>query len=289
MSEHNAYRLGNATIRPVVETQFSLAFSTLYPDAVEEIDEAIGRRILPVDFTAAQQIALSVHSWLIDMGGLKILIDTGIGNHKPRPFSALFHQLDNPFLQRLAAVGAAPEEIDFVLMTHLHTDHVGWNTRLSDGEWRPTFPKARYVLPRTDLEFFFTPAGEKRRMLFDDSILPVICSNQADIMAAEGGEVLPGIAYHPAPGHSAGHMMISLHADGHEAIFAGDALHSPLQVSRPEWSSTFCLDAQTATATRLALLARAADSGALVLPAHFTGASAGHVIRKEGGYAWREG
>ncbi|TCL05851.1 MBL fold metallo-hydrolase [Sodalis ligni] len=288
MSENTvSYRLGNAVITRIVETQFPLAFNTLYPAALEDMDEAVARRKLPVDFTAAQEITLSVHSWLIDMDGLKILIDTGIGNHKPRPFSALFHQLENPFLQRLAAAGAAPEDIDYVLLTHLHTDHVGWNTRWVDGAWQPTFPKAKYVLPRTELEYFFTPAGEKRRMLFDDSILPVICTNQAVVMAADGGEILPGIAFHPAPGHSAGHMIISLRSGGHEAIFSGDAMHSPLQVARPEWGSTYCLDLRTALASRLALLEQAAQNNALILPAHFPGASAGYVMREGDGYAWR--
>ncbi|QWA10756.1 MBL fold metallo-hydrolase [Sodalis ligni] len=290
MSENTvSYRLGNAVITRIVETQFPLAFNTLYPAALEDMDEAVARRKLPVDFTAAQEITLSVHSWLIDMDGLKILIDTGIGNHKPRPFSALFHQLENPFLQRLAAAGAAPEDIDYVLLTHLHTDHVGWNTRWVDGAWQPTFPRAKYVLPRTELEYFFTPAGEKRRMLFDDSILPVICTNQAVVMAADGGEILPGIAYHPAPGHSAGHMIISLRSGGREAIFSGDAMHSPLQVARPEWGSTYCLDPHTALASRLALLEQAAQNKALVLPAHFPGASAGFVTREGDGYSWRYG
>lgn len=288
MSENTvSYRLGNAVITRIVETQFPLAFNTLYPAALEDMDEAVARRKLPVDFIAAQEITLSVHSWLIDMDGLKILIDTGIGNHKPRPFSALFHQLENPFLQRLAAAGAAPEDIDYVLLTHLHTDHVGWNTRWVDGAWQPTFPKAQYVLPRTELEYFFTPAGEKRRMLFDDSILPVICTNQAVVMAADGGEILPGIAFHPAPGHSAGHMIISLRSGGHEAIFSGDAMHSPLQVARPEWGSTYCLDPRTALASRLALLEQAAQNNALILPAHFPGASAGFVTREGDVYSWR--
>lgn len=281
------YHVGKAVITRIVETQFSLAFNVLFPGAVDGLGRAIEQRTLPADFTPSQPVTLSIHSWLVEMDGLKILIDTGIGNHKPRPFSALFHQLETDFLQQLAEAGATPDQIDYVLLTHLHTDHVGWNTRLVEGKWLPTFPKARYVMPKNELEFFFTPAGEPRRMLFDDSILPVICANQATFIAEKGGEILPGIMFNPAPGHSVGHMTISLRSDGQDAIFCGDAMHNDCQVAHPEWGSVFCIDPPLAMNSRLQLLETAATQAALVLPAHFPQTSAGYVDRTPAGFAWR--
>src|SRR5690606_36847774 len=121
-----------------------------------------------------ENLRLSVHTWVARIGGRTILIDTGIGNHKDRPFGAIFHQLDTPFLQRLALVGVSPEDVDLVLNTHLHVDHVGWNTRLQEGRWVPTFPNARYVLPTVEREFYDTDAGASRTIVFEDSVLPVI-------------------------------------------------------------------------------------------------------------------
>jgi glyoxylase-like metal-dependent hydrolase (beta-lactamase superfamily II) len=279
MNENPAvYRVGEATVTKVVEQTFTFKadklFSAFQPAAVNEHRSWLAGQHIDAH---EENLILSIHTWVLRHGGRTILVDTASGNHKDRPFSALFHQLDTPYLDRLATVGVRPGEVDLVLLTHLHADHVGWNTRLEDGKWIPTFPNARYVFPRVEREFFDTPAGNKRRMVFDDSVLPVIEAGLADEIGADGGEYEPGIVFHPTPGHSAGHMSIEVTSSGERAIFSGDVMHHPLQVYRPEWSSMFCADAQRATVSRRWVLERAANTGAKVFTPHFAGSSAGVV------------
>ena len=146
----------------------------------------------------------SVHSWLIRSGDLTILIDTCGGNHKDRPWTHRFHQLDTPYLQRLRAAGVAPEDIDMVLCTHLHADHVGWNTMLRDGRWVPTFPNAKYLFSRTDDAYWDVRknpamANDPRHMAYEDSVLPVVQSGQA-VLVDDGYNVTSKLSVEAAPG-----------------------------------------------------------------------------------------
>ena len=288
------YRVGDALITRVTEQQFQLKTGKLFPDfdsvVIQEHRAWLANG--QVD-AAAEHFVLNVNTWVLRVGGKVILVDTASGNHKDRPFSALFHQLNTPYLKRLERAGVKPEEVDFVLLTHLHVDHVGWNTRLDNGRWVPTFPNARYVFSRAEREFFDTPAGESRRMVFDDSVLPVIDAGLAEEIGPGGGEYLPGIRFHPTPGHSAGHMSIEIESAGAHAIFSGDVWHHPIQVYRPGWSSVFCADQHRATVSRRWLLDRAVETGATVFTPHFAGTSAGVVevgdvsAQSNGGFAWR--
>ena len=160
----------------------------------------------------------SVHSWLIRLDGLTILIDTCGGNHKDRPWTQRFHQLDTPYLQRLRAAGAAPEDIDMVLCTHLHADHVGWNTMLRDGRWVPTFPNAKYLFSRTDDAYWDVRknpamAADPRHMAYEDSVLPVVQSGQA-VLVDDGYDVTSKLSVEAAPGHSPGHVLFKLADEG---------------------------------------------------------------------------
>ncbi|WP_406666185.1 MBL fold metallo-hydrolase [Gallaecimonas sp. GXIMD1310] len=265
------FTVGKACISRVTETCFELSREQLYPD----------HTTIPTC-----QFEISIHSWLLQVDGLNILIDTGIGNHKERPFSALFHRLHNPYLERLQAAQVTTHDIDYVLLTHLHTDHLGWNTVLQDGIWQPTFPNARYLVPEQDLAFFFSAAGHSRRQLFDDSILPLILTNQLQVVPAAGAQVLPGIHFIPSPGHCAGHMTIALESQGETAYFCGDIMHNAIQVAAPEVNSGFCANPALATHTRKAFLAQAASKQALVLPAHFRESSAGRISIQEGHFHW---
>jgi glyoxylase-like metal-dependent hydrolase (beta-lactamase superfamily II) len=284
----HTHRVGDATITRVDETTFALAPDVLFP----EWDAASGRALEEHCSTASldltnQRITMKTHLWVVEVGGLTVVVDTGIGNGKSRPFSALFDQLDNPVLERFEAAGFQREQVDYVLLTHLHVDHVGWNTYWQNERWTPVFPNATYVFGERERDYFATPQGEPRRMVFEDSVLPLIEAGLARAVADEGEEIVDGIRFLPTPGHSIGHMAIEIRSRGQAALFSGDVMHSPVQVYRPQWNSTFCLDQAQARASRQWLLEHAATKGAVLFPAHFPESACGTVHAGLNGFEWQ--
>lgn len=228
-------------------------------------------------------MTFSVHSWVIEIDGRTIMIDTCDGNHKNRSLEAV-HQLDTNYLGNLRRAGFAPGDIDMVMCTHLHFDHVGWNTRLDNGKWVPTFPNARYVFGRRDYEYFqANPPGEPLSWeSFLDSIVPVMEAGQGELVEADfvaHREIGDGVWVEPAFGHSPGCCTIHAKADGPPALFWGDVVHHPVQLIRHDLPFAFDADAPTASKVRRATLERAADDDLLCFPAHFRRTSAGHVKR----------
>lgn len=229
-----------------------------------------------------------LQSWLIDTGEETVLVDTGAGNGKSRPGIPIFGNLESDFLTRLGEAGFAPEDIDKVFCTHLHIDHVGWNTQLVDGEWKPTFPNALYFFPNLD-EQAWNPDKEIYPSLggaavnanvFEDSVAPVIASGQARLIES-GHSIAEGMTAFDSPGHTPGHMVLQVEADGDVALFTGDILHHPMQVLRPDWNSVYCEDRATAAATRRKVLEQAADQHARIVPAHF-GAPHSVFVERDG-------
>lgn len=265
------YQIDDVKVTRVTETVLMLPKNVLYP----------GATILPEPMH--EPLNLSIHAWLVQVNGKNIIVDTGIGNFKPRAFSKLFDQLDNPFLERLAQTGILPDDIDMVLLTHLHTDHVGWNTVKVGDQWVPTFKNATYYAPQKDLEFFFKPEGESRKMLFDDSILPLIVNNQLQVIPEAGQQLTDYIRFEPTPGHCVGHMAIRLTTENNELLFTGDVMHNELQVRYSEVSSTFCLDSELANATRNRILNDAIENDTVLFPAHFRENSAGKITKDSNG------
>ncbi|MFD7662866.1 MBL fold metallo-hydrolase [Streptomyces sp. NPDC059788] len=227
----------------------------------------------------------AVHTFALEIDGLRVLVDTGIGNGKNRANPA-WHQLDTPYLDRLAAAGFPPERIDYVILTHLHADHVGWNTRLApDGSWRPTFPNARYLTSRTEYAYWSgVEMEESRRQMFRDSVEPVREHGLLDLVdvAAPGTEILPGLTLVPTPGHTPGQSAVALRSRGESAVITGDCVHHPVQLAHPELCSSVDIDPEEAVRTRRWLFDEVARSGALVLGSHFAG-STGGVVRRDGG------
>jgi glyoxylase-like metal-dependent hydrolase (beta-lactamase superfamily II) len=230
----------------------------------------------------------SIHTWVLRTRHHTILVDSCAGNHKNRPSVPRFHQLNLPFLEGLAAAGVSPESVDYVMCTHLHADHCGWNTRLLDGRWVPTFPNARYLFSKAEYEHWRGPAGKQgvNAGVYEDSVLPVVESGQAEIVDGEGS-VGDGLMFHPTPGHTVGHVAIKLQSREHRAVFSGDIMHQPLQVFRPDWNSAFCEDPTRARASRRWLLEHAADTGSTVFTAHFANSSAGRITRHGNRFDWR--
>ena len=238
-----------------------------------------------VDFTAGT-LLISLHSFLLRTDTLTILVDTCVGECKPRPRRAdWYNRQATGYLRRLAGVGVKPEEVDVVLCTHLHADHVGWNTRLKDGRWVPTFPNARYIMGQDELAHWqaeeAASPGAHNHGAYTDSVLPVIEAGLAEPVA-DGFALSKGLRIIPLRGHSPGQVGLELESEGEgNAVFCGDAIHSPVQVFRPDWSSGFCHDPAQAAATRRTLLDRAADQNLLLLPAH-TRKAFGFRVRREG-------
>jgi glyoxylase-like metal-dependent hydrolase (beta-lactamase superfamily II) len=230
---------------------------------------------------------LGIHTWVLRTRHHTILIDSCAGNHKNRPSVPRFHQLNLPFLEGLAAAGVSPESVDYVMCTHLHVDHCGWNTRLLDGRWVPTFPNAKYLFSRAEYDHWRGPAGKQgvNAGVYEDSVLPVVESGQAEIVDGEGA-VGDGLVFHPTPGHTVGHVAVRLLSGADQAVFSGDIMHQPLQVFRPDWNSTFCGDPTHARASRRWLLEHAAETGSTVFTAHFANSSAGSVARRGDRFDW---
>lgn len=284
------FRLGDVTVTRVTE-QCGPGFAPdfLYPDWDPAVLEAHRALMIPDCYDEARaKFIASIHTWVVRTRHHTILIDTCCGNDKERPQVARFHRLRTPFLDRLAAAGVAPEQVDYVLCTHLHADHCGWNTRLVDGRWMPTFPNARYVFSKAEHDHWSGPAGREgfNAGVFADSVLPVIASGRTELIDGSGA-LGDALTFHPTPGHSPGHVAVRL-ADGDgEGLFGGDIMHQPLQVVRPDWNSRFCADPDPARASRRWLLEEAAERAALVFTAHFANTSAGRVSRRGDAFAWR--
>ena len=208
-----------------------------------------------------------------------ILVDTCSGQGKDLGPASMLNFPRQPWLDGLAAEGLGFEDIDYVFCTHLHFDHCGWNTRLVDGRWVPTFPNATYLFSRREYEFWQARTAEGADppgAVWRQSCLPVVEAGQARLVADD--DALDDTVWlTPSAGHSPGHVCVNLHSKGQRAIFTGDVMHHAVQCLEPDWSTRFCWDPQASARTRRGLLEAVADSDVLVVPAHFPGSTAGHV------------
>jgi glyoxylase-like metal-dependent hydrolase (beta-lactamase superfamily II) len=243
-------------------------------------DVAAEAWLMPDFVTADGQYLMSLQAFVIEAGDLRIVVDTCTGNSKDRPLIPEFHQQYRPFLAQLTAAGFPPETIDLVVCTHLHVDHVGWNTRLVDGEWIPTFPRARYLFGAADIDSFAQSHDSLHAPAFADSVRPVIDAGLVD--PVETDVALTGeVKLRSTPGHTPGHMSVWI---GEHCVITGDVLHHPIQCRHPEWTARGDADPATARATRRALLAAAATTNALVLGTQFAGTSAGRILSTDQSY-----
>lgn len=222
---------------------------------------------------------LCFQSWIMVVEGRVVLVDPCTGNGKPHPVP-FFDNLDVPFIDRMAQAGFRPQDVDIVFCTHLHHDHCGWNTCLRDGRWVPTFPNARYLMARREVERWDTARAGHQPVdynigVYERSVAPVIAAGQAEL---HDGHFRVGhaIEVEPAPGHTAGHCWMHLASAGERAIFSGDTFHHPIQLVDPTIQFGGGDDVVQATRTRHRLVSVAAQSGALIVPAHLP---APHAVR----------
>ncbi len=266
-----------ARIQRVIDLDpFALPLSFLFPDATMAALEPARDTLAGahIDWSNGM-VLLAVQSHLVSFAGKMILIDTCVGEHKHRPARPEWHQrASTRYIANLAAAGCAAEDIDIVMCTHLHADHVGWNTRLDSGNWVPTFPKARYFISKTEVEYFARETAANARSnhgSYNDSVLPIIERGLATLVQPsddlfDGGKILP------LPGHTPGQIGVELDngKDG-RIVFCGDAIYSPAQIFLPELSSGLCYDKVQAAETRQMLIRRAAAESLRLIPGHLRG------------------
>lgn len=231
---------------------------------------------------ATGMLRIAIHSWVVKTRHHTILIDSCVGNDKERchPAQREFHRLQTPWLARLRAAGIAPEDVDIVINTHLHVDHCGWNTRLVNGQWVPTFPNARYVFSAAEVDHWSGGQGaapdHANTGVFADSVAPVIDRGLVDHAETLGLAIGDNIELVPAPGHTPGLLMVRIRTPGPTLLFAGDLLHHAVQILVPDQSSAFCEDPVLAALTRRRVLESIADTNTLLFPAHL---GAPHALR----------
>ena len=278
-----ALTIGDVTVTRVVELdRSSFEIGAMLPESTPERIAAqrdwMGPELLdPV--TGVHKAC--IQSYVLRTPWHTVVIDTCVGNDKPRNGVPAWHMRRGTYLSDLAAAGVKPEDVDMVICTHLHVDHVGWNTRLEGGRWVPTFPRARYVIVREEFEFWKREGetGREEFGLIDDSVMPVVEADMADLVASDH-VIDDRLRLEPAPGHTPAHVCVRLTTPAGQAIFTGDMMHRPIQVAEPEWNSRFCDDAELARKTRRGFLERHADADVIVLAAHFP--VAGRIVAPGG-------
>ena len=280
-------QVGNTVIHRIVEQEapFFPAFQ-FFPTLGKELYEENKAWLQPIYFDASDRGNLCIQSYLVQTPHHNILIDSCVGNHKARPTRPFWNMMSSDrFEKNLAATGLGVGDIDFVMCTHLHTDHVGWNTRLENGRWVPTFPKARYVFADRELAFWTKRQKDDPAACpwIEDSVLPIVAANRVDIVkSAHAFNDL--VTLIPTPGHTIDHYSVRVGKPGTDAIITGDMIHSPLQARYPELGMLADYDSKQAGVTRRELFGKVCDSSTLMCTAHFPSPSSGRVVRHGDGF-----
>ena len=277
-------RVGHASVARVVEFQFELGtrfFPRTSPSGWRDNADLLVPDFFDPD---TDRWRIAVQSWVVEVDGLTVVVDTGVGNDRQRPHMPPLDHLNTGFLSSLQSAGVDRYAVDVVVNTHIHSDHVGWNTMLEKDTWVPTFPNARYVVPAADYRHF-QPDGTAARqsprtqeeaaqqhgnqLVFADSVSPIDEAGQL-VQWSEDHQISPSLRLRPAPGHTPGSSVLWLDA-GQPAVFVGDLTHSPLQLRLPDDPCAFDVDANAAAVTRRRILTEAAQANAAVIPAHYPG------------------
>lgn len=285
----NKWQVGDATITSIEE----IAMHGADPDGFMHGTSREHVRgfdwLAPYYATPDGGLNFSIQAYVIESRGRRIIVDTCIGNDKPRNLPDFDH-LSTPFLSRLSEAGFEPESFDIVLCTHMHVDHVGWNTRLVVGRWEPTFPNARYLFAQAEWDHWTAETlsvgdvgPDTSHMVLSphdvmrDSIQPIIDAGLQQLVQADH-VLTEEVRLIPTPGHTPGHVSVRIHSAGEEAVITGDMIHHPLQIADPAVGSIADFDRQWAFRTRSDFVHAHANTSTLVLGTHFPTPAGGYIV-----------
>ncbi len=274
-----SWQIGAVKISRIVEIDLPIPYSERHPFLAEASPTALRTMpwLYPNYVSDKDELKLSVHALLVDAPGLRLVVDTCIGNDRPRTITG-GEALATAFLADLEAAGWSRESVEAVVCTHLHVDHVGWNTMLENGRWVPTFPKARYLIGKNEYAYWSGESDKEQQTILADSVKPVFDAGLVDLV--EMDHVLSDeIRLTPTTGHTPGHVSVAIESQGERAIITGDCLHHPCQIAHPEWSPLFDYDRKASEVTRRAFVEGLADQPILVIGTHFAAPTAGRIVR----------
>jgi glyoxylase-like metal-dependent hydrolase (beta-lactamase superfamily II) len=277
------WKIGDVTVTKIVELEslggMSFILPQAQPDAVRHLSW-----LKPHFMDDAGKIRASVHALVVETPDRRVVVDTCIGNDKDRLPMKRWHRMQTRFLDDLADAGYARESIDTVLCTHLHIDHVGWNTMLVEERWCPTFERARYLMAASEFSYWRDQEeDEMNRQVFADSVAPVFDAGLVDLVDVDH-RICPEIDFVPTHGHTPGHVSVRIRSRGEEALITGDFLHHPCQLAHPEWAAAVDHDPAASTETRRRMFETYADTPTLIIGTHFAGATAGRIVRDGDSY-----
>jgi glyoxylase-like metal-dependent hydrolase (beta-lactamase superfamily II) len=284
----SAIKVGDAEIRRVEEMPINSRMAVLTQD--EALIEANKHWLIPLFLKADHHWDFIFQSWIVLVDDKVFVVDPCTGNGRPH-MHPLFNMLNTPYIERFAATGIKPEDVDYVFCTHLHHDHCGWSTQLRAGRFVPTFPKARYLYVRREYERWDTRRPDHKLVdynvgVFEQSVLPVMEAGLAELIN-DRHRISSSVEIEPAYGHTMGHSILHLVSQAKEAYFTGDVFHHPLQILYPELHLPGCDNLELAIETRRRVAAVCAERNALVIPAHFPKPHAGWVRRKDGALSFQ--
>lgn len=274
-----SWQIGDVKITRIVELELPIPYdrdsaflAEATPDALRDIPW-----LYPHFVTDEGALKLSIHALVVRAPGVNLVVDTCVGNDKPRALLG-GQALQSEFLASLEAAGCPREQVDTVICTHLHVDHVGWNTMLENGNWVPTFPNARYLIGRQEYDYWRAEGDEDQQTILGDSVQPIFERGLATLVEMNH-RISDEIRLVPTPGHTPGHVSVLIESRGERAMITGDMLHHPCQFAHPHWSPSFDSDPVAGAHMRRAVMEDVADAPVLVIGTHFAAPTAGHVRR----------
>jgi len=276
-----SWKIGDVKVTRIVEMEMPIPYHPEHAFLKEATPEALSEMqwLYPHFVTPDGALTLSVHALAVEAPGLKLVVDTCIGNDKPRAISG-GQALQTSFLEHMKDIGFGRDQVNAVVCTHLHVDHVGWNTMLEDGKWVPTFPKARYLIGREEYAHWKSVDEAGTQEIMADSVQPIFDAGLAQEVEMTH-RVSPEIRLIPTTGHTPGHVSVVIESKGETAIITGDMMHHPCQIGHPDWAPAFDSDKDAGRATRRAMIKDWADKPILIIGTHFPTPTAGH-IKKDG-------